>query len=97
MNPSFPVLKVALLGCGVVGSEVARLLTEHADELAQRTGARLELAGIAVRRVGAKRAAGIDTSLLTVDASALVNRPDVPSIGPSNNGRGHAAPHHCQR
>ena len=77
MNPSFPVLKVALLGCGVVGSEVARLLTEHADELAQRTGARLELAGIAVRRVGAKRAAGIDTSLLTVDASALVNRPDV--------------------
>ena len=28
-------LKVALLGCGVVGTEVARLLTTHADELAR--------------------------------------------------------------
>jgi homoserine dehydrogenase len=77
MNSTLPVLKVALLGCGVVGSEVARLLTEHAGELAQRTGARLELAGIAVRRVGHRRAAKIDTGLLTADASALVNRPDV--------------------
>src|SRR5580700_10392966 len=60
-------LKVALLGCGVVGSEVARLLI----------GARLELAGIAVRRVGHRRGAAIDTSLLTADAQELVSRPDV--------------------
>ena len=33
-------LKVALLGCGVVGTEVARLLTEQADDLAARVGAR---------------------------------------------------------
>ena len=32
-------LKVALLGCGSVGTEVARLLTTHATELAQRVGA----------------------------------------------------------
>ncbi len=32
-------LKVALLGCGVVGSEVARLLTRDGDELARRIGA----------------------------------------------------------
>ena len=37
------VLRVALLGCGVVGSQVARLLAEQADDLAERTGARLEL------------------------------------------------------
>ena len=37
-------LKVALLGCGNVGSQVARLLREEADELAVRIGARLELA-----------------------------------------------------
>ncbi len=72
-----PVLKVALLGCGVVGSEVARLLIEGADDLALRIGARLELAGIAVRRVGHPRAAGIDRELLTADADALVSRPDV--------------------
>ena len=72
-----PTLKVALLGCGVVGSEVARLLTAQADDLALRIGARLELAGIAVRRVGHRRNAAIDTSLLTADAQALVSRPDV--------------------
>src|SRR5579864_1490252 len=72
-----PTLKVALLGCGVVGTEVARLLTEQADDLAPRVGARLELAGIAVRRVGHRRAAGIDRSLLTADAHALVSRPDI--------------------
>ena len=72
-----PTLKVALLGCGVVGSEVARLLIEQADDLALRIGARLELAGIAVRRVGHRRDAAIDTSLLTADAQELVSRPDV--------------------
>jgi homoserine dehydrogenase len=76
-HPTLPTLKVALLGCGVVGSEVARLLTEQADDLALRIGARLELAGIAVRRVSHPRAAGIDRALLTADAYALVTRPDV--------------------
>jgi homoserine dehydrogenase len=77
MTDTFPTLKVALLGCGVVGSEVARLLTEQADDLALRIGARLELAGIAVRRASHPRAAGIDRTLLTSDAYALVTRPDV--------------------
>ena len=76
-KPTVPTLKVALLGCGVVGSQVARLLTEQAEDLALRVGARLELAGIAVRRVGHRRAAGIDLSLLTADAHALATRPDV--------------------
>ena len=44
-------VRVALLGCGVVGSEVARLLTEQADDLVARVGAPLELVGIAVRRI----------------------------------------------
>ena len=77
MNQTLRTLNVALLGCGVVGSQVARLLTEQADDLALRIGARLELVGIAVRRVGHPRAAGIDRALLTVDAHALVTRPDV--------------------
>jgi homoserine dehydrogenase len=77
MNQTLPNLKVALLGCGVVGSEVARLLSEQADDLALRVGARLELAGIAVRRVAHRRAEGIDRSLLTADPYALATRPDV--------------------
>jgi homoserine dehydrogenase len=77
MKQPLPTLKVALLGCGVVGTEVARLLTEQADDLALRVGARLELAGIAVRRVAHKRSAAIDRSLLTTDPHALATRPDV--------------------
>ena len=49
------VIKIALLGCGVVGTEVVRLLREQADDLAARVGAPLELAGIAVRRLDRRR------------------------------------------
>ena len=70
------VLRVALLGCGSVGTQVARLLKEQAEDLAVRAGARLELAGIAVRRLAHPRP-GIDPSLLTVDAMALATRPDI--------------------
>jgi len=71
-------LKVALLGCGVVGSEVARLLTTHADDLAARIGRPLELAGIAVRRPGRTRAGlDVDPALFTGDAESLVAREDV--------------------
>jgi homoserine dehydrogenase len=77
MSTSMPTLKVALLGYGSVGSQVARLLGEQAGELALRIGARLELAGIAVRRAGHPRAGGIDPDLFTTDAHTLVTRPDV--------------------
>jgi homoserine dehydrogenase len=69
-------LKVALLGCGVVGSQVARLLSEQANDLSERVGAPLELAGIAVRRLSHQRP-GIDPELLTTDAVGLATRPDV--------------------
>ncbi len=69
-------LKVALLGCGVVGSEVARIMTTHADDLAARIGAPVELAGVAVRRPSKVRE-GIDPGLVTTDATALVKRGDI--------------------
>ena len=37
-------LKVALLGCGIVGTEVARIILDQTEELEARVGARLELA-----------------------------------------------------
>jgi len=70
-------VRVALLGCGVVGSEVVRLLESHAQDLAARVGAPLELAGIAVRRHGRARAVDVDPALLTTDATDLVTRGDV--------------------
>ena len=70
-------LRVALLGCGVVGTEVARLLTTQADELAARVGAPLEIVGIAVRDLATRRDPVIDPTLLTTDAEGLVERADV--------------------
>ncbi|MFI8340488.1 homoserine dehydrogenase [Streptomyces sp. NPDC085639] len=69
-------LKVALLGCGVVGSEVARIMTTHADDLTQRIGAPVELAGVAVRRPSKVRE-GIDPALITTDATALLKSGDI--------------------
>ena len=52
--PAHPPLRVAVLGCGVVGTEVVRLLTTQASDLASRVGASLELVGVAVRDVEAE-------------------------------------------
>ncbi len=71
-------LRVALLGCGVVGTEVARLLNQHGSELAERTGAGLQIVGVAVRRLGRDRSTtGLDPALFTTDAAELVTRADV--------------------
>ncbi|MBD8022121.1 homoserine dehydrogenase [Microbacterium gallinarum] len=70
-------LRVALLGAGAVGSQVASLLRQHADELADRAGARLELIGIAVRDVDAPRDVDLPRELLTTDAESLIVGADI--------------------
>jgi homoserine dehydrogenase len=69
-------LKVALLGCGVVGSEVARLMTTTGTDLSARIGSPVELSGIAVRRPARARNLPIDPELFTTDSHALAARPD---------------------
>lgn len=70
-------LKVALLGAGSVGAQVARILLEHQDELAARVGARLELVGIAVRDVNSKRDVELPQELFTTDAQKLILEADI--------------------
>jgi homoserine dehydrogenase len=71
-------LRVALLGCGSVGSQVFRLLGEQATDLAARVGAPLQVAGVAVRDPGGRaRDAGVPGDLITTDAMGLVTRGDV--------------------
>ena len=77
MNLGEKPLRVAVLGCGSVGSQVVRLLTEQADDLAARIGAPVEIAGVAVRRLDAHREVEVPEGLLTTDAAALVARSDV--------------------
>lgn len=69
-------IRVALLGAGSVGSEVARLLLEQKTELAARIGAELELIGVAVRDLATKRN-GFPKELLTTDAESLILSADI--------------------
>jgi homoserine dehydrogenase len=68
-------LKVALLGCGTVGSAVLRLIAEQSEDLTARVGRPVEVAGIAVRRPA--HHPDVPQHLLTTDAEALVTREDV--------------------
>src|SRR5579859_549869 len=70
-------LTVALLGCGIVGSEVYRLIGDQAADLAARVGVPVEVAGVAVRRPGRARGVTVDPGLITTDAAALVSRDDI--------------------
>ncbi len=70
-------VRVALLGCGNVGSALAQLLLTRQDDIAARTGIRLELVAIAVSGASRTRPAAIPGELFGTDAAALVARDDV--------------------
>jgi homoserine dehydrogenase len=77
MQTAYRPIRVALLGAGSVGSQVARLLIENRDELAQRVGTDVELAGVLVRDPRASRGAVIPAELLTADAEKLILGSDI--------------------
>ena len=70
-------LTVGVLGSGTVGTQVVRLLLEQADDFAARSGARLEITGIAVRDLDAPRDAVVPRELLTIDATAVATGNDL--------------------
>ena len=70
-------VKVGLLGLGVVGSGVARILAEKADRYARELGCPLELARVLVRDPTKKRAVTLDPALLTTDAAAILDDPEI--------------------
>ena len=70
-------LRIALLGAGSVGSQVARLLIEHKSELAARVGAELELIGVVVRDVEKAVKAGVPKNLLTTKAEEVILSADI--------------------
>ena len=70
-------LRVAILGGGSVGSQVAHLLITQGEELANRAGAGLEVVGIAVRNLDAQRDTDLPKELFTTDAEALILSADI--------------------
>lgn len=65
-------LRVGLIGFGTVGSGVARILLENADEIAVRTGVRLELAGVADKDTTTARKVTLPEGMLTDDMDRIL-------------------------
>ena len=78
MSPADKPVRIGMLGCGVVGSSVARLLLADTAELSTRAGVKMELARIAVRTI--KPYEGINPSLFTTDPFSIVNDPEIDLI-----------------
>ncbi len=68
---------IGMLGCGTVGSTVARILTEHQTDLERRTGLRLELRRVLVRDPRKRRSIVLPAELLSTDASSLLEDPRI--------------------
>jgi len=62
-------LRVGMLGCGVVGGEVARLIVANQKDLTARSGAKLDLVKIGVRNLARPNVA---KDLLTNDLESIV-------------------------
>ncbi len=76
-HPVNDPLRVALLGCGTVGSGVARLLLEQGERLAARAGRPLRLRRVVVRDPEKPRDIALPAELLTTDVRAVLADPEV--------------------
>ena len=71
------VVKVGVLGCGNVGAALVQLVADRSDEIAARTGVRLQVVRVAVRSLTRKRPIHLADELLTRDASEVVSDPSI--------------------
>jgi homoserine dehydrogenase len=69
------VIGVGLLGCGIVGSAVTRILDAHSEEITERVGARLEVRKVAVRNLSKERDTPLGKEVFTDDPSEVVRDP----------------------
>src|SRR4051794_41548387 len=87
---------IALLGCGIVGSGVARILAEQRDLIARRTGLAFDVRHVVVRDL-AKQRAGLGKLPISTDAVAAIDDPAVQIVveligGAGAAGGGNSAP-----
>ncbi len=69
-------VKVALLGAGVVGGGVARILSEKRDVYARQLGHPIDVVGALVRDTSRQRL-GLSAAQITTDADRLLDDPEV--------------------
>jgi len=67
------IVKVGLVGYGVVGTGVARILSENAAEITARTGLKIDLACVVDKDTTSPRDFNLPRGLLTDDLNVLLN------------------------
>src|SRR5436305_12921347 len=67
---------IALLGCGVVGGGVLRILTEQREMLRRRTGVTFDVRHLVVRDLGKTRAQSPPNIKTTTDHRAAIESKD---------------------
>lgn len=75
MDAGLKTISIGMLGAGVVGSQVARLLQSDEQELSERSGALLVLKKVGVRSNTLRE--GIDSSMITTDLHSIVSDPEI--------------------
>lgn len=75
-NASVPVVRLGVLGHGVVGSAFVNLVSQQSDQILARSGVRLEVTKVCVRDLKKKHALPKGAELLS-DPHALVRATDV--------------------
>jgi homoserine dehydrogenase len=73
-------IKIGILGCGIVGSGVVRLLQENASILEEKLGARLTLKSIAVRDTGKDRGIAVAPGVITNNFQQVLTDPEISII-----------------
>ena len=73
LNP----VKVGLLGLGTVGGGTLRVLTRNADEIARRAGRGIQITHAAAKAYDPKLLQSVEGMVLTDDAFAVVDNPEI--------------------
>lgn len=71
------LVKVGLIGFGIIGSGVAKILQDNQSILKDRLGAGIELVKIADLDITTDRGVPVDAGLLTTDAQEVIDHPDI--------------------
>ncbi len=70
-------VRIALLGCGTIGTGVVKLLKQNSEMLARRLGRPLELAAVADRKLSERNLLGVPPAIIVRNPALLVTRPDI--------------------
>jgi homoserine dehydrogenase len=81
-------INIAILGCGTVGTGVARLLLENADILRDRVGCNLNLKYVADIDTETDRGIALAPGVLIPDAAGAVGDPDIDIVVETIGGEG---------